>query len=122
MKVDKNNSITTVLAISIGFSIVYFLFDIKVALYISLIVGVIGLLSKKAADLIDVLWMRLAMLLSYIVPNILLSLIFYLLLFPLAFFYKIFVSKDPLKLKNSGETIWKNKDIEFNKSSFEKMW
>jgi hypothetical protein len=122
MKTKKNNSVKTVLTISIGFGIIYFLSDIKWALNTSLIIGVLGLISNKFSDFIDFLWMKLTRILSFIVPNVLLSLIFYLFLFPIAICYKIFGGKDPLQLKNNNETMWVNKDDKLDKSSFEKMW
>ncbi len=122
MKTTKNNPVKTVLIISVGFGIIFFLFDLKWALNTSLIVGVLGVISNNVCKAIDFLWMRLAKILSLIVPNILLSIIFYLLLFPIAILSKIFNAKYTLQLKNNSETVWLNKNTEFDKASFEKMW
>ena len=121
MKASKNNSAKTVLVITVGFGILFLIFDFKWALHTALIVGVLSVLSNRICDFIDFLWMKLAKVLSFIVPNILLSIIFYLFLFPLAVLSKIF-GKNNLQLKNRNGTIWVNKTAEIYKSSFEKMW
>ena len=118
----KNNSVKTVLVISVGFGILFFVFDYNWALIIALLVGVIGVISNKACDFIDFLWMRLAKVLSFIVPNILLCVVFYFFLFPLAVLSRIFGNKNNLLLRNNKGSLWVNKTAEINKNSFEKMW
>jgi len=122
MKIPKNNAVKTVLIISTGFGFIFFLFDLEWALYTSLIIGALGVISNNASKAIDFLWMRLAKVLSLIVPNILLSIIFYLLLFPIAVLSKIFGANYTLQLKNSSETVWVDNNTEIDKASFEKMW
>jgi len=122
MKATKNNTVKTVLIISVGFGILFLLFDAIWALYTSLIIGVLGIISNRSAQAIDHLWMKLAKILSFIVPNILLSIVFYLFLFPIAVLSKIFGNKNALQLENNNATLWINKNAQTEKSSFEKMW
>ena len=122
MKKTKNNAVKTVLIVSVGFGIIFLLLGAKWALYASLIVGILGIISNKAAQAIDFLWMKLAKVLSFIVPNVLLSIVFYLFLFPIAILSKIFGNKTALQLKNKNETLWINKNAQIKKESFEKMW
>ncbi len=88
----------------------------------SFIVGALGLVSGYLAKKIDFLWMKLAWLLSLIVPNILLSVIFYLFLTPIAFLSRAFGDKNPLSLKNTKDSLFKESNKEFDKASFEKPW
>lgn len=118
----KNNSAKTVLIISVGFIIVFFITELKWALYVALTVGLLGIISNKLSDFIDFLWMKLAKVLSYIVPNILLTCIFYIFLFPIAILSRIFGGKNTLQLKGKEDSIWVTRDSNFEKSSFEKMW
>lgn len=122
MKTKNNNSIKTVLTISVGFGIVFLLTDLSWSLYTSVIVGVIGLISNKLAQTINFLWMKIAEVLSLIIPNILLTLIFYLFLYPISILSKIFGSKDTLQLKNKKDSVWIDKTQQIEKVSFEKMW
>jgi hypothetical protein len=75
-------------------------------------------LAKK----IDYLWMKLTWVLSMIVPNVLLSVIFYLFLTPIALLSRIFGKKNQLTLKNTKDSLFKENTKKFEKSSFEKTW
>ena len=88
----------------------------------AIIIGVSGIISNKISNAIDYLWMKLAKVLSFIVPNILLSLVFYLILFPIATLSRIFGNKNALQLKNSTDSLWLISNDHIGKPSFEKMW
>lgn len=66
--------------------------------------------------------MKLAGFLSLIIPNILLGIIFFLLLFPIALLSRLFGKNDSLNLKNKSGSTFKNVNKEFDKISFEKTW
>jgi hypothetical protein len=122
MKTLKSNPIKTVLVISMGFGIIYLISELKWTLYTSIIIGVLGLISKKNSEIIDFLWMKLAKALSLIVPNVLLTIIFYLFLYPISVLSKIFGTKSSIILKNKKDSIWIDKTQQIAKVSFEKMW
>jgi hypothetical protein len=119
----------TVLTIVVGFLVIYLLglFDLldndfTWALWVAIIVGIPGLLSSYLAQKIQDFWMGIGTVLSYIIPPILLSIIFYILLFPIALLSRVFGEKDPLQLKKTDESIFKTVDKEFTKDTFEKTW
>jgi hypothetical protein len=122
MKKPKSTPIKTILVISMGFLIVYLITQWKWAVYITLTVGLIGIVSDYLSKKLDFLWMKLTWILSFIVPNVLLTLVFYLLLFPIAVLSRLFGEKDPLRLKNTTNSIFKNSNKKFDKVSFEKPW
>ena len=66
--------------------------------------------------------MKLAQLLGYIVPNVLLTLMFFTVLFPVAILSQLFRRKDPLMLKNKKSSTFREIDRCFRKQDFEKMW
>jgi hypothetical protein len=120
----------TVLTISVGF---VFLFAIlqknsgltireNWPLVIALIIGGSSLLSSKIANQINFLWMKLTWLLSLIVPNIILGIVFFLFLTPMALFGRLFSKKDLLILKNNKNSTFIKSDKSFDKESFEKPW
>lgn len=121
-KKSKSVPIKSVLAITVGLFILYLIKEWNWAMYISLSVGILGLFFPFIATQIDLLWMKLAKLLGFIVPNILLSIIFYFFLTPLAFLSKIFGKKNPLSLNNKTDTLFKEYNKKFDKASFEKPW
>ena len=122
MKIKKTDPIKTVLVISIGFLVIFLFTEWKWALYVSLVVGLAGIISNFLAEKIDFVWMKLAWVLSFIIPNILLSGVFYLVLFPVSTLSKIFGTKDPLSLKNTRDSLFNNSDKTFKPDSFEKTW
>lgn len=119
MKQDRTK--TTVLIICMGFLLIHLISDLYFFLYLSLIIGILGV-SDKMSRLIDKLWMGLTKILSYIVPNILLTLVFYLILLPLALIHKI-IQKDPLLLSPDRNSYWVRHDEQnIDPKSFEKTW
>ena len=122
MKKIKSNPVHTMLVITVGFIMLYFIFKWKWFLLIAFACGLTGILSPFLSKQIDFLWMKLALLLSFIVPNILLGIIFYLFLFPIALISRIFGNKDPLKIKFKGSSLYKERERQFDKTSFENPW
>jgi hypothetical protein len=121
-KTSPFEAVKTVLTITIGFIIVFFISDWEPALIIALLVGVGGIASTKVAHAIEFCWMKLAELLGYIVPNILMGIVFYLFLTPIAFLSRIFSHNDPLKMKNDYDTLFEKNKKEYNQEFFEKPW
>ncbi len=117
----KDTSKSTILIITIGFTVIFILLKQQWAIYTALIIGVIGLLSDWAALKIEWLWFKLAFVLSKIVPTILLTIIFYVFLFPIAVLSKLFTN-DPLLLKNNINTTFKESDKMDIKKNMEKTW
>ena len=117
MKLDP---IKTVLVITTGFLILYLVTDWQWTLTVSVVVGLSGIISKKLAEFINYIWMKLAWVLSLIIPNILMSAIFYLFLTPIALLSRVFGEPNQLNLKNTESSLFKVRNKEFSKSSFEK--
>lgn len=118
----KSDPRQTILVITLGMIVVYLAFQVKWAITAALVVGVAGLISDKLAEKIDWLWMKLTWVLSMIVPNILLSAVFYLFLTPIAIFSRIFGEKNPLSIRNTASSLFKDHGKPFDKPSFEKPW
>lgn len=122
MKEMKSNPAKTVLTISIGFLFVYLFGKFNWALWVSFIVGIIGVFSDYFSLIIEKIWMKLAFVLSKIVPNIVLGVIFFGLLLPISLLSKVFRKQDVLKLKNSSDSVYTLKPGAYDKAHFENMW
>ncbi len=121
MKNIKTNPVQTVLTITIGLVIVYLMTEIRWVLIIGLIIGLMGIFSPFLSKQIDFVWMKLTWILSLIVPNILLSIVFYLFLFPIALLSRL-SRKDELMLKKQQKTLFRDRKETFDKGYFEKTW
>jgi hypothetical protein len=122
MKAIKSNPAKTALIISMGFLMVFLIYRLDWAIMVSLSVGLIGALFEGVSKLIEKVWFKLAKILSFIVPNILLAFVFFLFLFPLSLLNKLFRKSDPLKLRNTSPSLFKNRTELISKSHFENMW
>ena len=120
--VKTDTSKSTILVICMGFLVIFLLFKGKWALYTSLGVGAISLASSYISQKIEWGWMKLSELLGYVVPNILLSVVFFLFLYPISLISRL-SRKDSLMLSkkyNSYFIDMNNKEMD--KKSFEKTW
>lgn len=121
-KKTNSNPIQTVLVITIGFLVLFLLSSKTWCLYVAMTIGLIGLTSNFLAEKIDWFWTKLSWVLSLIVPNIIMTLIFYLFLTPIAIVSRIFGKSDPIDLKNAQVSMFKIKNGSYSKESFEKPW
>ena len=124
MAADTRNPVkskSSILIICIGFLIVHLAFKQEWALYVSVTVGILAVVSNYLSLQIEWIWLKIGLVLSYIVPNILLSLVFFLFLLPLALVSKLF-TKDPLMLSGNRESYFVDVSKEYDPESFKKTW
>lgn len=119
---EATNPVKTVLVITVGFGILFLLTKHNWLLYVSLSVGALGALSNFLAVKMDWIWTKIGWVLSKIVPNILMTLVFYLILTPTAFLSRLFGKHDPMDLKNHATSLFKAKGATYSRESFEKPW
>lgn len=113
----------SLLIIVLGFLALGFVFEkLEILKLIALLIGVISLIIPPVGKIILKGWEYLAMGLGWFNSRVLLSLVFYFILMPVAFFSKLF-SKDKLKLKRKErETIWVTRDYTFQSKDLENPW
>lgn len=122
MKVKKSNSSKTVLTICLGFLIIHIVGQNRWALSLSVIIGLIGVFSDFLSEKVEIIWLYLTKILSYIVPNILLSIVFYFILFPIGLLSRLFGIKDSLKLKGGSPSYFIEINKKFQKEDFDNPW
>lgn len=111
----KSNPYKTTLTITLGFIIVFFVLSQEWALYIASLFSFLGLLSFKISILVEKAWFKIAELLGLIIPNIILAVIFYLLLFPISTLSKLLKKPSNILLKNNLKTTYKKVNKKFTK-------
>lgn len=121
-KQTSPESTKTVLTITVGFVVLYLMSKAEWTLYVALAAGFAGLLSAYLREKIAFLWMKLAWLLSLVVPNIVLSVVFFLFLLPVAALSRVLGKKDTMNRKNTSASLFKTSSRIMDKAFFEKPW
>lgn len=112
---------TTMLVLSTGFLLIYLTLNYHWSVYLSVSFGIIGIFSESLSLIIEELWLKLADILGSIMPKLILGIIFYLFLTPIALIYKL-LNKDKLGLDNSSSTYFTDYKSNFSKENIEKTW
>lgn len=119
MKTESSKS--TILVIVTGFIALHLAFSWQWPVIVSLFIGVIGIVSSRLRNKIEWAWMKLSELLGYFIPNIILTIVFFCILTPLSFLFRLF-NKDVLMLSNVYNSYFIDVEQEIHNESFEKPW
>lgn len=128
MKAIPSNPPKTLLTIAIGFFILALIALSKsnpIHVYLNtvvILVSLIGLTSRKASLVIEKYWHALARILSKIFPPIILGIIYYIALVPLALASRLFRKKDPLLMQKGYPSTFKVVDKQFDAKSMANPW
>ena len=121
-KPENSQSIKTILILCIALVVCFLKTGEKYFLFVSTFLGIIGVLFNKLSILIHVLWIQFGELLASIVPKVILVIVFYLFLFPIALLSRFFRKDDPLSLKKSNESLFVDCQKKFDEKSFVDPW
>ena len=99
----------------------YLVFRWQWAVYVSIAVGGLGVLSPKLGKLIATGWDKLGWILGLIIPNIVMGIIFFVFLWPISVLSKI-SNKDPLMLKNKMNSTFLDFSPNQDAKRFENPW
>jgi len=119
---NLNSSYSTVLTLVLACIFIFIFSKNNYWLYAGIAIGVPSVFSSFFATKIDYIWMKLSFVLSKIVPNIILTFVYFIFLVPIAFLSRIFAKKDVLMLKNKSNSLFVNVDENYDKTYFEKPW
>lgn len=117
----KEKVLEAILVISTGFLLLFVINGQKLFLFIALGAGLTGVLLKPLARLIAIGWYKLGDLLGYVVSKVILSVIFFLFLAPIAFLHNLF-NKDILRLKNSEKSFWNERKHDYSPDDLRNIW
>lgn len=119
---DRKKNLETSLIIVTGLLIIYLINGWYPLLIIAGTVGLIGSFFNKPASWITWLWYKAGDLLGKIVPKIILSVVFFLFLFPISVLYRVF-NKDRMELKSkTRNTMWNERDHSYSKEDLLMPW
>jgi hypothetical protein len=121
----KNNNrakeLETCIVIMTGLLVFWLIYKVKIWIALSIAVGIIGAFIPSVARWIHRAWYKLAEALGYVMSKVLLSLVFFVILFPISVFYKLF-NKDSLQLKKKTDTYWTKRNHSYSAKDLEYPW
>ncbi|MEQ8191475.1 MAG: SxtJ family membrane protein [Candidatus Eremiobacterota bacterium] len=115
--------VKTLNIISLACLVIYFIFNSRWLIFISLFLMFLNITGGRIPYFIAKGWMKFSSFIGNVNSRIILSVIFYLVLTPVAVLYRIF-NRDAVnyfKVRNDS-TYYKDVDTVFKKENFEKIW
>ena len=119
---DITEKVKAQLVIVTGLVVLYFVFKSPWFLYGAAAVGVLSLAIPAAGDLIVKAWFKLAEILGNINGKVILSVLFFVFLFPIALLYRM-TTKNPLAIKRTDDASFYNeRNHLYTKEDLEQTW
>ena len=122
-KIDKFKQLETMAVLSLACLLFGIFLKVALLLYGGVVLLFTGLFLKRVSGILAGAWLQFATLLGAINTKILLSVMFYLFLTPLAWMFRQFKG-DILHLvrKENVVTYWTKHEKEYTPADLEKMW
>jgi hypothetical protein len=118
---SEAEKLKSILVIVTGFLVLGFIFKKPAFYYTALIIGLLSLIIPAAQTVILYIWNKIAQVLGWINTRILLTLVFYLFLFPVSLLSKLF-TKNMLGLKRPGGSVYTERNHTYTASDLENPW
>lgn len=110
------------LVIVTGLVVLYFVFKSPWLLYAAGVVGVVSLAIPALGTLIVTVWFKIAEILGNINGKVILSILFFVFLFPIALLYR-WSTKNPLSIKRTNEeSLYTERNHTYTKDDLEQTW
>jgi hypothetical protein len=105
-----------------GLLAIALIFDLRWLIFVSLAIGVVSIFSSTAAKWIEWGWIKFAVALGFVNSRILLSIIYFVFLMPIAWISRIF-TRDPLILrKGKTASLFVERNHLYTKKDLENIW
>jgi hypothetical protein len=120
--VQAQDRYKTILVIVTGLLTLSLIFQLAWLTKVTVIIGVVAIFIPAAAKGIEWAWLKLATFLGWINSRILLSIVYFLFLMPLAWVSRLF-TKDPLVLrKRKTASLFVTRNHLYTKKDLENIW
>lgn len=122
----KKEDTQSILAITTGFLLLSILFNkhplpSKILLGVSIVPGIVHLISPKLGHYIVIAWEKLAEAMGWVSSRVILSLVYYLFLFPISIIYRL-SNKNHLQRKKPSESVFIERNHQYSKKDLENIW
>ncbi len=130
-KLNRERELETILTICIGLVVIFLVSERqllagthkKALLTVAILLGAIGLFSKVLTTYVAAAWMKLSEVLGLIMPKIILSIVFFFFLFPVALLMRLFSKTNLLQLKKEkGDSYYFTRNHKYTAKDLEQIW
>lgn len=122
MKEDnKSKALETLLVLAGAMIVVFWISPKKIYLLVALLFVFIGVASPYLAGKISWLWLKFAELLGAVMSKIILSVVYFVFLVPIAIIYRL-TKKNPLFLKRQKDTYYIRRNKLYSPKDIENIW
>jgi len=120
--VQAQDRFKTILVIVTGLIALAWIFDAPLLGKIALAIGALSVFIPAAARAIEWTWLKIALILGWVNSRILLSIVYFLFLMPIAWLARLFL-KDPLALKkDKRDTLFATRNHLYTGKDLENIW
>lgn len=117
----KDKHYGTILVFAMVLIILFLIYKNVNLLYGALALGAIAIFIPALSRKIHELWMKFAELLGFVMNKVILGLVFFIFLVPIAFLSRMF-RKNPIKAKKESTSYFSDRNFTYNKKSLEQLW
>jgi hypothetical protein len=124
-KPNRAKELETILVLCIALIIIYFFTkqQYPIILKLSIVLGVVGLFSKYLTSKISWAWLKLGEMMGWVMSKIILTIVFFLFLFPIALLSRLFSgNKNPLQLKKTGTSYYFTRNHRYEPKDLKDVW
>lgn len=117
----EQKGLKSIIVIALGFTIIGLVIEAEWPFYVAITVSGAAVLSDRAAAFINKIWFGLAKVLGFINSRILLTIIYYLFLLPLAIISRM-TGKKSIELKKNDASYFVERNHPYSKADLENPW
>ena len=121
INMSREKQLETCVIIMAGLLVFWFINHYKGLVTIAILIGLIGAFVPALARWIHWAWYKLAEVMGFVMSKVLLSVVFFVFLFPIAMLYKL-TKKDTLQLKKSPGSYWTERNHSYVEKDLEHGW
>jgi len=121
-QISSPNPAKTIILIMVALTVLYFKLNLKWLLNLSIIFGLVAFFSNYFTKKVDFFWMKIGWLLGLVVPNFVLTIVYYFFLTPISFFAKKIDKKNQMQILNREASMFKNSNKIYDIEFFKKSW
>lgn len=117
----KDKHLGTMLIFTMVLIIFFLMYKNVKFLYAALALGAIAIFIPVLSRKIHTIWMKFAELLGLVMNKVILGVVFFIFLVPVALLSRLF-RKNPLKIKKDASSYFSERNFTYTKKSLEQLW